>query len=137
MTKTLGDAESHVRELLAESDRQTEIHNIKPVISETDTTVTKEEDKPFRAEASSDEPHQESPDAPEEDEEASSEEVSAEENSDIPAEPDESEDKQAVKDKVLSMFHQGYSELEIAKETGKGMGEIQMILDLFDEKEDE
>ena len=34
------------------------------------------------------------------------------------------------------MYHQGYSLLDIAKETGKGIGEVTLILELFDEKEE-
>lgn len=138
MTKTLGEAESHVRELLAESGRQTVANTTSVFPAPVSADDSKASDKPFRNEASSDEPHEESSDTDEESKETIEEEVSSEKDTLIQADDaEEAEDKQAVKDKVLSMYHQGYTELEIAKETGKGMGEIQMILDLFDEKEDE
>lgn len=137
MTKTLGEAESHVRELLQESSRQLDAASSVPDVAQE----KKEEPAvPFQEEALPAEPAKESSDTTEEAEEASQEEDDDKAVTDVP-QPDQEdepeEDLAGVKDKVISMYHQGYTELEIAKETGKGMGEIQMILDLFDDKEDQ
>ena len=45
-------------------------------------------------------------------------------------------DTKKIREKIISMYHQGYSLLDIAKETGKGIGEVTLILELFDEKEE-
>ncbi len=36
-------------------------------------------------------------------------------------------------DRIIQMFKEGYSEIEIAKKMGKGLGEIKLVLGLFDE----
>ena len=45
-------------------------------------------------------------------------------------------DSKALRAQILTMHHQGYSQIEIAKKTGRGLGEIQLILELFDEGEE-
>lgn len=45
-------------------------------------------------------------------------------------------DSKALRSQILTMHHQGYSQIEIAKKTGRGLGEIQLILELFDEGEE-
>ncbi|MCR4868275.1 MAG: hypothetical protein K5889_02210 [Lachnospiraceae bacterium] len=45
-------------------------------------------------------------------------------------------DSKALREQILMMHHQGYSQIEIAKKTGRGLGEIQLILELFDEGEE-
>lgn len=47
----------------------------------------------------------------------------------------QSEDAQAEDDneQILKMYKEGYSEIEIAKKLGKGLGEIKLVLGLFDE----
>ena len=39
-----------------------------------------------------------------------------------------------VNEKILSLHKEGYSEVEIAKRLGKGLGEIKLVLGLFDEE---
>lgn len=41
--------------------------------------------------------------------------------------------EKSLNDKVLTLYKQGYSEVEIAKSLGKGVGEVKLILGLFDE----
>ncbi len=48
-----------------------------------------------------------------------------------PVKADNSGDEKSV---ILSMYKEGYSEVEIAKRMGKGLGEIKLILGLFDEE---
>ena len=36
-------------------------------------------------------------------------------------------------EQILKMYKEGYSEIEIAKKLGKGLGEIKLVLGLFDE----
>ena len=48
-----------------------------------------------------------------------------------PVKADSTGDEKSV---ILSMYKEGYSEVEIAKRMGKGLGEIKLILGLFDEE---
>lgn len=41
--------------------------------------------------------------------------------------------EKSINEKVLALYKQGYSEVEIAKNLGKGVGEVKLILGLFDE----
>lgn len=41
--------------------------------------------------------------------------------------------EKSLNDKVLELYKQGYSEVDIAKNLGKGIGEVKLILGLFDE----
>ncbi len=41
-----------------------------------------------------------------------------------------------VNEKILSLHKEGFSEVEIAKRLGKGLGEIKLVLGLFDEDEE-
>ena len=41
--------------------------------------------------------------------------------------------KDELKKKIVSMHQEGFSEVEIAKKCGVGIGEIKLILGLFDE----
>ena len=46
---------------------------------------------------------------------------------------DETADTEDDNDQILKMYKEGYSEIEIAKKLGKGLGEIKLVLGLFDE----
>ena len=46
---------------------------------------------------------------------------------------DETADAEDDNDQILKMYKEGYSEIEIAKKLGKGLGEIKLVLGLFDE----
>ena len=46
---------------------------------------------------------------------------------------EEAEDSDDDNDRILKMYKEGYSEIEIAKKLGKGLGEIKLVLGLFDE----
>ena len=41
-----------------------------------------------------------------------------------------------VNEKIISLHKQGFSEVDIAKRLGKGLGEIKLVLGLFDEEEE-
>ena len=138
MTKTLGDAESHVRELLLEAKKTGQASPIKekPKKQKTDEESAPDtEAVEVRTEESGKERHE--PAAP--DEASSDEEKSGDDSGDDKSKGQNErltdQEKAAIKEKVISMHREGYSELEIARETGKGMREIQMILDLFADKE--
>ena len=45
----------------------------------------------------------------------------------------DSADSEDDNDQILKMYKEGYSEIEIAKKLGKGLGEIKLVLGLFDE----
>jgi len=56
------------------------------------------------------------------------------EQTELAAAEDSSQGESDYRNKVLSMRQEGYSEVEIAKKLGKGLGEIKLILGLFDEE---
>ena len=43
-------------------------------------------------------------------------------------------DSNSINDRILSMHREGYSDVEIAKNLGKGLGEIKLVLGLFEEE---
>jgi uncharacterized protein YneF (UPF0154 family) len=160
LTKSLGEAESHVRELLSESEKQKESPAV--VQSYTKAAVTEgegvkeaeqNEESAFpplpqvtSEDKSEDEPELRNEDAAQaisdlkaQDKEASEDSVPETEKSSEGGEKKDSNqaDTKKIREKVISMYHQGYSLLDIAKETGKGIGEVTLILELFDEKEEE
>ncbi|MDD6551291.1 MAG: DUF6115 domain-containing protein [Lachnospiraceae bacterium] len=159
LTKTLGEAESHVRELLTEAERQKEeAERIAKAPVRTAPVTIEKAPEPVVAhtDTSAFPPLPEVSDKPADEEEQSSEDSGAQETavlSDLKAQageenstPQQKEDsRQAsdqadtkkIREKIISMYHQGYSLLDIAKETGKGIGEVQLILELFDEKDEE
>jgi hypothetical protein len=156
LTKTLGEAESHVRELLTEAERQKDAliearktpvqpvapvprvqKVIEPVQTKTDTSAFPP--LPETPETVDSQPSKETSE-----EKAVLSDLKAQDDTpapkkeEAPAKPEvEQPDSKQIREKILSMYHQGYSFLDIAKETGKGMGEVQMILGLFDEKDEE
>lgn len=156
LTKTLGEAESHVRELLTEAERQKDAliearktpvqpvapvprvqKVIEPVQTKTDTSAFPP--LPETPETVDSQPSKETSE-----EKAVLSDLKAQDDTpapkkeEAPAKPEvEQSDSKQIREKILSMYHQGYSILDIAKETGKGMGEVQMILGLFDEKDEE
>lgn len=161
LTKTLGEAESHVRELLSESERQKEIARETPVnvagrakaaapaidtysVSTNTQSETVKKPQPIVKDTTVKEDKETiAPTEPKKPQEAIDEQAAVPEADDKAIAPDrpkekkkEKTDTKQIRKKVISMYHQGYSILDIAKETGKGMGEIQLILELFDEKEE-
>ena len=142
LTKTLGEAESHVRELLTEAERQKKEVLERPVAANVpDTSVFPPlPETPARPEKTAEPVEQTSDAEAEAVSELRSQDVKPSETKagvKTKAADAVSEDQKAVREKIISMYHQGYSLLDIAKETGKGMGEVQFILDLFDEKEED
>ncbi|MGN0241596.1 MAG: DUF6115 domain-containing protein [Candidatus Weimeria sp.] len=160
LTKSLGEAESHVRELLSESEKQREA----TAAGQNDTGVPAPADDSAKETETDDNPV--FPPLPQQDSEVKSEEEPESKKeeeamviSDLKAQDKEAsdnnkacadkpqnsektknssqEDTKKIREKVISMYHQGYSLLDIAKETGKGIGEVTLILELFDEKEEE
>ena len=158
LTKSLGEAESHVRELLSESEKQKNLiieqNNVNPAVqvddsiketNQTDNSVFPPLPQVKTEAQSSDEPDLKKEEAAEA---LSDLKAQADDNSEdnIPdakkAEKKEESkssnqaDTKKIREKIISMYHQGYSLLDIAKETGKGIGEVTLILELFDEKEE-
>ena len=43
-------------------------------------------------------------------------------------------DSNSINDRILAMHREGYSDVEIAKNLGKGLGEIKLVLGLFEEE---
>lgn len=43
-------------------------------------------------------------------------------------------DANSINDRILSMHREGYSDVDIAKNLGKGLGEIKLVLGLFEEE---
>lgn len=43
-------------------------------------------------------------------------------------------DTNSINDRILSMHREGYSDVDIAKNLGKGLGEIKLVLGLFEEE---
>ena len=158
LTKSLGEAESHVRELLSESEKQKNLiieqNNVNPAVqvddsiketNQTDNSVFPPLPQVKTEAQSSDEPDLKKEEAAE----ALSElKAQADDNSEdnIPdakkvekkeeGKASNQADTKKIREKIISMYHQGYSLLDIAKETGKGIGEVTLILELFDEKEE-
>lgn len=159
LTKTLGEAESHVRELLTEAEKQKEMaaeqgrmlspaavnggrtapvkateSALPPLPQPTDpvksvnSSAVKKSDQ---VEAVSDLKSQD--DEPDKTQESKPETTDKK----IKKQVKDPADTQKIREKIISMYHQGFSLLDIAKETGKGIGEVQLILELFDEKEEE
>lgn len=54
---------------------------------------------------------------------------------DIELEPDMDEDAGSNKDKILQLHEEGKSNIEIAKSLGLGIGEVKLIIDLFENAE--
>lgn len=52
--------------------------------------------------------------------------------SDEKSESENNSGETSINDKVIALYKQGYSEVEIAKSLGKGVGEVKLILGLFD-----
>lgn len=140
LTKTLGEAESHVRELLTEAERQKKEVMERPVTAPDTSAFPPLPETPVQTEKPAEPVELTS--------EAEAEALSDLRSQDVKPEETKTEvkknaaeaasaDQKAVREKIISMYHQGYSLLDIAKETGKGMGEVQFILDLFDEKEED
>ncbi|HAP03658.1 MAG TPA: hypothetical protein DCQ87_06665 [Lachnospiraceae bacterium] len=158
LTKSLGEAESHVRELLSESEKQKNItveqSSAKPS-APIDDKINEDEQTdnsafPPLPQVKTEAQSSEEPDIKKEE--------AAEVLSDLKAQVDENTsdkktdakkaekkeeskssnpaDTKKIREKIISMYHQGYSLLDIAKETGKGIGEVTLILELFDEKEE-
>ena len=44
-------------------------------------------------------------------------------------------DEPNINEKILSLHRQGYSDVDIAKDLGKGLGEIRLVLGLFEDEE--
>lgn len=137
LTKTLGEAESHVRELLTESERQKELLDRRAEEKEPEPAAYVPEispEEPEKPEPEKNVPTDTADSIPEES--ALPKESALEKHSAKKKEEHDKADTKKVREKVINMYHQGYSVLDIAKETGKGMGEIQLILELFDDKEE-
>ena len=158
LTKSLGEAESHVRELLSESEKQKNLiieqNNVNPAVqvddsiketNQTDNSVFPPLPQVKTEAQSSDEPDLKKEEAAEA---LSDLKAQADDNSEdnIPdakkvekkeeGKASNQADTKKIREKIISMYHQGYSLLDIAKETGKGIGEVTLILELFDEKEE-
>ncbi len=158
LTKTLGEAESHVRELLTEAERQKDAliearkTPVQPVVvapvpqvqKAMEPVQTKTDTSAFPPLPETPETVDSQPSKETSEEKAVLSDLKAQDDTpapkkeEAPAKPEvEQPDSKQIREKILSMYHQGYSLLDIAKETGKGMGEVQMILGLFDEKDEE
>lgn len=160
LTKTLGEAESHVRELLTEAERQQNNRTTdqygrplrRTVIDKTDLSVfpplpEKGADikEPVQSDSANDTPADQAISelkAQVQETDVTDTKQAAEKPDDAAIQPEKSArtaagDSKLIREKIISMYHQGYSLLDIARETGKGMGEVQLILELFDEKEEE
>ena len=158
LTKSLGEAESHVRELLSESEKQKNLiieqNNVNPAVqvddsiketNQTDNSVFPPLPQVKTEAQSIDEPDLKKEEAAEA---LSDLKAQADDNSEdnIPdakkvekkeeGKASNQADTKKIREKIISMYHQGYSLLDIAKETGKGIGEVTLILELFDEKEE-
>ncbi|MQN01395.1 MAG: hypothetical protein FRC54_05630 [bacterium LCO1.1] len=156
LTKTLGEAESHVRELLTEAEKQSSA--AQKASSQVRAVPILKSAPAKKADTSAFPPLQKKTVAPKTPEEKNADKKEAEAIADLKSQekapakpakatkeksadsdkkPDPSADTKQTREKILSMYHQGYSLLDIAKETGKGIGEVQLILQLFDEKDGE
>lgn len=158
LTKSLGEAESHVRELLSESEKQKELfagqNQIKeaPVYEDSRNESEKIEENSFPP-LPQVVPEEQSKEEPESKNDQAAEAISdlkAQDNEAIKNDKQDSgkavkkeevkasnqADTKKIREKIISMYHKGYSLLDIAKETGKGIGEVTLILELFDEKEE-
>ena len=158
LTKSLGEAESHVRELLSESEKQKNLiieqNNVNPAVqvddsiketNQTDNSVFPPLPQVKTEAQSSDEPDLKKEEAAEalSDLKAQADDNSEDNIPDVKKVEKKEEgkasnqaDTKKIREKIISMYHQGYSLLDIAKETGKGIGEVTLILELFDEKEE-
>lgn len=159
LTKTLGEAESHVRELLTEAEKQKQLAEAqsKNLMSSTSASVQRTEavktaESSFPPLPKSDDSKAKpvEPSVKQTDEAAAISDLRAQaEEPQAEKEPEaektekknskqvkEQADTKKIREKIISMYHQGYSLLDIAKETGKGIGEVSLILELFDEKEE-
>ncbi len=58
-----------------------------------------------------------------------------EELSKNPSDDNDLVDSNSINDRILSMHREGYSDVDIARNLGKGLGEIKLVLGLFDEDE--
>ena len=158
LTKSLGEAESHVRELLSESEKQKNLiieqNNVNPAVqvddsiketNQTDNSVFPPLPQVKTEAQSSDEPDLKKEETAEalSDLKAQVDENTSDKKTDAKKAEKKEESKSSnqadtkkIREKIISMYHQGYSPLDIAKETGKGIGEVTLILELFDEKEE-